>query len=135
MESMAIDQHTGDIYLISKREHNVNVYKLPFEAQVKLDTLVPEKVATLPYHNVVAADFSFEGKELLLKTYDRIYYWHKPDSLSIQQTLLTKPTELSYKPEPQGESIAWTLDGRGFYTLSESVDNERAKLYFYKRAK
>jgi hypothetical protein len=72
---------------------------------------------------------------LLLKTYDEIYYWKRPDSLSIIQTLLTDPIKLNYKREPQGECVAWTLDGDGFYTLSESVDNEKASLYFYKKAK
>ncbi len=135
MESMTIDQTSGDIYLISKREKNVNVYILAASQQVKHDTLIPTKIATLPYYNVVAADFSLDGSELILKTYDEILYWKKPDSLSIQQVLLTRPILLNYKPEPQGEALAWSLDGSGFYTLSESVDGERAKLYFYKRAK
>jgi hypothetical protein len=134
MESMAVDHSSGDIYLISKREKNVHLYVLPFQSQVQSDTLVPEKIATLPFYNVVAADFSFDGRELLMKTYDKVVYWNRPPNASIEQTLLTDPIELNYDSEPQGESIAWTLDGSGFYTLSESVDNVKAKLLFYKRA-
>jgi len=134
MESMAVDHSSGDIYLISKREKNVHLYILPFHSQIQSDTLVPEKIATLPFQNVVAIDFSFDGREVLMKTYDKVFYWDRPLNASIQQTLLTAPTELNYDPEPQGESIAWTLDGSGFYTLSESVDNVKAKLLFYKRA-
>jgi hypothetical protein len=35
--------------------------------------------------------------------------------------------------ERQGEAIAFARDGSGFYTLSESVPEERAWVVFYKR--
>lgn len=133
MEAIAIDHTTGDLYLVSKREENVAVYSVPFNQLNEGDTLVPQKVATLPYHNVVAADISFDGNEILVKTYDEIYYWNTGDSLNIMQTIQLPATILNYSPEPQGESITWTLDAKGFYTLSESVDDEAAKLYYYKR--
>lgn len=135
MESITIDQTTGDLYLISKREENVNLYRAPASTLIPGDTIVPEKLGTLPFHNVVAVDFTWDSKELLIKTYDQIYYWERPDSLSIPQVLLTDPVEINYKREPQGESVAWTLDGSGFYTLSESVNGKKASLYFYKRTR
>lgn len=133
MESMVIDQTTGDLYLISKREENVNVYYVTAHQLIPGDTIVPEKIETLQFHNVVAVDFTADASELLLKTYDEIYYWKRPDSLSIQEVLSTKPVRLDYESEPQGESLAWTVEGDGFYTLSESVDKKSAQLYFYKR--
>ncbi|MEQ9412986.1 MAG: hypothetical protein RIF39_04115 [Cyclobacteriaceae bacterium] len=135
MESITIDQQTGDLYLFSKREENINIYRSLANALIAGDTLVPEKIGTLPYHNVVAVDFTLDSKELLIKTYDEIYYWNRPDSLSIQQVLLQDPILLNYKREPQGESVAWSLDGGGFYTLSETTKDTSGKLYFYKRAK
>ena len=135
LESMAIDHSSGDVYLVSKREENVNVYRLPQRSLVVSDTVIPEKIASLPFQHTVAIDFSFDNRELLLKTYKSVYYWKKPDSLNIVQTLLLPPEKVDYKREAQGESIAWTLDGSGFYTLSESVQHERASLYFYKKVK
>lgn len=132
-ESLATDHKTGDLYLISKREENVNVYWMPVASLIAGDTLVPEKITTLPYHNIVAADFSFSGNELLIKTYNEILYWSLSNSTTILQALKTEPVYLTYKPEPQGEAIAWSLDLAGFYTLSESKEGERAKLYYYKR--
>ncbi|MEQ8425579.1 MAG: hypothetical protein RIA63_12770, partial [Cyclobacteriaceae bacterium] len=107
METITIDQTTGDLYLISKREENVNVYLARASTLVPGDTLVPEKIGILPFHNVVAANFSQDSKEILIKTYDEIYYWNRPDSLSIQQVLQNDPIKLNYRSEPQGESIAW----------------------------
>ena len=134
MEAMAIDHATGDLYMVSKREQNVNVYLLDYNSIFKSDTLVPTIVGTIPYFNTVAIDISFDSKEILLKTYDEVYYWKKPDTVSIAQTLSSWPVRLDYKKEPQGESIAWNLDGSGFYTLSES-NHSRARLYFYQKAK
>ncbi|HEY5692273.1 MAG TPA: hypothetical protein VIS49_12505 [Cyclobacteriaceae bacterium] len=135
MEAMAIDHSTGDLYMVSKREQNVTVYLLDYNSTLQHDTLVPTIVNTIPYFNTVAMDFSFDSKEILLKTYDEIYYWKKSDTVSIAQTLSSPPIKLDYKKEPQGESIAWNLDGSGFYTLSESTNHARARLYYYKKAK
>lgn len=135
MEAMTIDHSTGDLYMVSKREQNVNVYLLDHNSTLKRDTLVPSIITTIPYFNTVAIDFSFDSKEILLKTYDEIYYWKKPDSVSIAKTLNSPPIRLDYKKEPQGESLAWNLDGSGFYTLSESTNHSRARLYYYKKAK
>ncbi len=134
-EAMTINHATGDFYLLSKREQIVNVYELKYAAIVKTDTLVPTNVASIPYFNTVAIDFSFDSKEMLLKTYDEIFYWKKSDTLSIAQTLNLPPIKLDYRKEPQGEAIAWNLDGSGFYTLSESTNHSRARLYFYRRTK
>lgn len=135
MEAMTIDQASGDLYLVSKREKNVNVYLSEYASTFKSDTLVPNIVASIPYFNTVAIDISFDSKQVLLKTYDEIFYWSKVDTLSIAQTLLLTPIKLDYKKEPQGEAIAWNLDGSGFYTLSESTPHTKARLYFYKKVK
>ena len=132
MESFTIDQTTGDMYFLSKREEEVNIYWVARALQ-DADTLVPQKFATIPYHNVVAADLSYDGMEILVKTYDEILYWRRGDSLSIRQVFAEEPIKLDYKPEPQGEAIAWNRDASGFFTLSESKDGSNAKLLFYKR--
>ena len=132
MESIAIDHTTGDFYFISKRENHVNIYHEPYPL-VPADTIVPALIGTLPYHLVVAADFSLDGSELLVKTYEEVMYWKRGEGQTLAAVLLLPPTKLTYRKEPQGEAITWALDGSGFYTLSESTKHERAHLYFYKR--
>ncbi len=132
MESIAVDHTTGDFYFISKREEQVIIYRALFPL-TPADTIVPQIIGTLPYHNVVAADFSLDADELLIKTYEEILYWKRAKNQALDQVLLSPPTKLTYHHEPQGEAIAWALDGSGFYTLSESTKQERAHLYFYKR--
>lgn len=130
-EAIMVDPITNYFYISSKREHSVRLYeiKFPFTS----DTLRAEEVGKLPFNNIVAANISTDGSEVLMKTYRDIFYWRREGNESIPTLLQRKPIKLEYKPEPQGEAIAWKRDGSGFYTLSESENGGGGSLYFYKR--
>lgn len=130
-EAFTINPATKDLFLFSKREDSIHVYVSHFP--ITADTLVPQRVAILPYQLVVAADFSTSGTEFLLKTYENIYYWKKTEGINDVQMLMIPPTVLPYEREPQGESIAWARDGSGYFTLSETTKHGGGVLYFYQR--
>lgn len=130
-ETLMIDPISKDMILVSKREESVLVYRIDNPGQS--DTLMAEIAGKLPLHKIVAGDISSDGREVLMKDYDHIYYWKKKASESIFELLKSAPIELSYDREPQGESIAWSVDGSGFYTLSETVKDKRGKLIYYTR--
>jgi hypothetical protein len=133
-ETLMIDPSTNDLYIVSKREENVNMYlaKYPFAN----DTLRPQKVLTLPFNKIVAGSISLDGQEVLLKNYDKIFYWKREGEKTLIELLARKAKEIPYDREPQGEAICWTNDASGFYTLSETPDGKPlAKLRFYKRLK
>jgi hypothetical protein len=132
-ETLMINPTTNDLYLVSKREDDVHVYLEPFPYAG--DTLRPKKILTLPMTQIVAGSISPDGREVLLKNYDDIFYWKMSDEKSIQELLTKPPVTLSYDHEKQGEAIGWKNDGSGFYTLSESPDVALAYLRFYKRRK
>lgn len=131
-EALFIDPATAGLFVVSKREDSVRVYQID-RTWTSGDTITAPVKAKLPYINTVAANVSPDGKEVLLKTYDKIYYWKRTGSEAIPDLLKTKPVELTYRPESQGEAIAWDREGAGFYTLSESNRRGRANLIFYKR--
>ena len=131
-EAIMIDPLTHDIYIISKREMPVHVYSLVYP-QSMTDTLMAQSVTTLPFTQATAANFSLDGMEVLVKNYDSIYYWRRDKTETVQQMLVQRPKVLNYIPEPQGESIAWSLDGSGYYTLSEKVGGRKTNLLFYRR--
>ncbi|GIL22862.1 MAG: hypothetical protein BroJett042_13750 [Bacteroidota bacterium] len=131
-ETLMIDPISSDMFIVSKREDSVRVYQFA-NTWKSGDTLTAEMKIKIPYFNTVSADISADGSEVLLKNYDHIYYWKRKGSESIADLLKQVPSELAYKPEKQGESIAWSRDGSGYYTLSESGKEERARLLFYKR--
>lgn len=131
-EAMMIDPMTNDIFIISKREDSVRLYEIPYPF-ISGDTLQAEYKTTLPFTKIVAASISADGTEVLMKNYDHLYYWKRTEDESIPELLVRKPTELNYLQEAQGEAIAWTRDGAGFYTLSETVKNFKGNLIYYKR--
>lgn len=130
-EAIMLDPTTDDLYIISKREQPVHVYKLdyPFATQ---DTLTARNVISLPLTQIVAAGISTDGKQIVMKNYDHIYYWNR-NGEALTDVLRRKPEALIYREEPQGEAIAFNRNGTGFYTLSETLLGEKIFLYFYKK--
>jgi hypothetical protein len=130
-ETLLIDPVLNDLYLISKLEDSVRLYRVAFPFRKEI--MIAEKLATLPFHKIVAGDISVDGKEVLLKDYDRVYYWKNDANLPLATLLRGQPETLKYGRELQGEAIAWARNSSGYYTLSEKVGNALGKLIFYKR--
>jgi hypothetical protein len=131
-ETLMIDPTNSDLYVVSKREKKVHVYLQQFPYP---DTLRPKKVLTLPFTLIVAGSISQNAQEVLLKNYGNVYYWKRSGEKALPELLAKPPIELPYDPEVQGESVCWSNDGAGYYTLSESHEGKIAQLKFYKRLK
>lgn len=131
-ETIMVHPKTNEVYVVSKREKPVSVYELKYP--FSKDTLTAKKVISLPLTQIVSGDFSPDGEEILLKNYDNIYYWNL-DGRAVAEGLKGDPAIINYTEEPQGEAIAFNLDGSGFYTLSEMITGEKTYLYFYARRK
>jgi len=128
-EAFLIEPTTNDIYILTKRDNPSKIYRLtyPFNATTNLATLV----GTLPYTGVVSAACS--GNEIIVKTYTNLFYYKRAQNESLQQTLQKTYATLSYVLEPQGEAVTFSIDGSGFYTISEKGFASMVNLYFYKR--
>lgn len=130
-EAIMLDPLTKNLYVISKREKPVYVYGLTYPyAEGKI--LTAKKILSLPFTQIVAAGISSDGKQILIKSYDKIYYWDREGD-PIADVLRKKPALLTYTQEPQGEAIAFNRQGTGFYTLSEKLLGEKIFLYYYKK--
>ena len=131
-EAIMVDPRTKDIIIISKREPQVHLYKLPYP-QSTTDTITAEFLGKLNTSMVVAADWAANGRDVLIKTYRNIYYWELSENEPIQAITERKPKNLPYVREPQGEAIAWDIDATGYFTASEEMKIFDAVLYYYKR--
>ena len=130
-ETVMIDPATKDIFVVSKREAQVGVYRLPYPQDlVEMDTAVFQGL--IPFSNIVSGDISADGQEILLKDYFHVYHWTVTGG-AIYQSMTVDPSRLSYVAEPQGEAIAWSTDGQSYFTLSEEDTAEPATLYSYGR--
>ncbi|MCP5063491.1 MAG: T9SS type A sorting domain-containing protein [Ignavibacteriae bacterium] len=149
-ETLMIDPLTKDLFILSKRNTNIRLYKAMYpqstseiinmELEVKLN-FPKDPEENEPFNYVTAGEISSDGTEIIVKTYEDIYYWSRNENESIAQAMSKVPVGLPYDKEPQGEAICWKpYDDKGYYTLSEekiTVDSIEyvfpAILYYYPR--
>ena len=129
-ETLMIDPLTRDIYVVSKWEKGVRVYRVPYP-QATTDTMTLEYIATLGFSQAVGGDISPSGLEILIKTYTAVYHWCRAPGQNLQDVFMDDPSRIQYSMEPQGEAICWKANGMGYYTVSEELLGIPAHLYFY----
>lgn len=132
-EALTIDPVSKDVYILSKRENRVNLYKLAAPLSTTGIMTAEKVVEKLPFSLAVAADISEDGTEILVKNYDNVFYWKRSAGESVEDALKRAPERLPYEPEPQGEAITFDHSGKGYYTLSEKNKKIPQHLLFYKR--
>lgn len=136
-ETLLLDPIGPTLYVLTKETSRIRVFALQPDGRQQTAQLV----ATHPYEGnklldrLVAGDISADGTEVLLKTYEYVFYWHRADTtVSIPDLLATPADTLPYFVEPQGEAIGFAADGSGYYTLSEKNLGADIHLLFYPRA-
>lgn len=136
-ETLMVDPADRLFYIITKREDSVGVYTAPLNASFT-DTILLQKrckihFAGLPLFKwITAGDISANGSKILVKSYQKVYYWVRKKGEPVWKTLQHKPVELPYTPEKQGEAIGFMPDGKSYYTTSEG---KNAPLYHYQMPK
>jgi hypothetical protein len=145
-ECLIVDPDSGDLFISTKRESIPGVYYLPHQSTYTgTQTLqylgkmwdVPD-ISTVPLAatacNVVGGTISSDGKDILIKNYDAIYYFARPDKAASIYTALTQtPAQVSYvgggsvspkKSEPQGEAVCFSYGDLDYFTASEFLATE-----------
>lgn len=128
-ESLMIDPISKQIYIVSKREKEVSLYKTKQLFFKDGDKVVLEKLINLPYSWVTSGDISKDGHHIVIKTLTTIYYWHRNSNESVEDAMAKPAKELPYVVEKQGEGITITPNNDGYVTISEG---KNAPIYFYK---
>ena len=129
-EALFIDPATKDIYIISKREEHVGVYRVANPSTAEVNTA--KKISTLSLTWVTAADISPNGKHLLVKTYTGIWRYKLSRASNGELILNKTPKAMPYKLEPQGEAVCYDTKGKAYYTLSEAGESGVQVLFLYK---
>ncbi|MCP5061573.1 MAG: T9SS type A sorting domain-containing protein [Ignavibacteriae bacterium] len=132
-ETLMIDPLTLDIYVVSKAA-NSKVYRASWPytfystPTLNVDTL--EFIFELPFETAVGGDISPDGKEILIKKTNVIYYWNRNDGQTVEEAFEGSIKTVPYFKEPSGEAVCWVSDLSGYYTISEGW---HPHLYFYPR--
>lgn len=130
-EALLVDPQTRDIYIVSKREARVRLYRLKYPQNIN-EVSVAEALGELPMSVVTGAAISTDGSEILLRTYTNIYYYKRKAGQSLPDAIqLQEAQTIPYRLEPQGEAVCFDRDAKGYYTLSERFNTPAVSLYYY----
>ncbi len=136
-ETLMVDPVDRQFYIVTKREDSVGVYTVPLNASFT-DTITLQKRCKLHFTGlplmkwITAGDIAADGSKVLVKSYQKAYFWKRQTGEPIWKTMQRKPAELPYNMEKQGEAIGFTADAKGYYTTSEG---KFAPIYYYQTPK
>ncbi len=143
-ETLLLDPVNLDLYVVSKETSRVNLYRLPYPQAVGSE-ITAELTGTIPgikadglpaslITSPTSGDISFDGKEIVIKTYTTIYYWKRGNGQTIGEVLTQPPHKtLPYFLEPEGTAICFDKKADGYFTLSEIGSAPAVTLNYYKR--
>ena len=133
-ETLMVDPLQSLLYIINKRTDTIRIYTTPLmfkDNETRVLTLqgkihIP---GFKPFKYITSGDISKDGSRILLKSYGKVYYWQRKGNEPVWKTMQSKPAELPYELQQQGEAIGFTADGTGYFTTSEAAF---AAIYYYR---
>lgn len=126
-EALFVDPATTDLYVLTKHDGGSSelfVARAPYGTST-IATL--ESVASLEFGAeplsgsplVTGAAIAHDGTRLVVRTYDSAFLWELGPAPDIAAALTAPPCPLPLADEAQGEAIAFSADGRSYYTTGE----------------
>lgn len=133
-ETIMVDPTNNDVYIVSKREATVGVYlaKAPF---INSEVRTLKKLGNIPYRLITAGDISSKGDQIIVRDYEKAYYWNRLPNETIATALSKEARCLSIIAEEQGEGICFARDGESFFTISERSKSPQEFIYHYSKKK
>ncbi len=136
-ETLMVDPANGDLYILTKdRSGGVSgLYRAAYPQSASSTTTLDHLGNIVFSGNVLerpatGGDISPSGDAILVRSYASAHLWPRNPGESIAATMQNTPCSLTLIPEPQGEAIAFTADGKNFITLSEGTNQP---IYEYRR--
>ena len=111
----------GTIYVITKSKVT-RVYMVPYpQSTTDVNTLEPVAAGTLaPKVDMSGADIRMDGRAIIVRGYRNAWTWPIKPGESMATTLARTPcTTPTYRPETQGEAIAFLANDGSYTTTGE----------------
>jgi len=137
-ETLIVDPITADLYIVTKKSDGKSKV---FRAAAPLNssgTTTLEDVADLDFTSgalssatvklTTGGDVTPDGSVVAVRTYTEAFFWPRMPGTPLHAAFSEAPCFKTLALEPQGETLAFSADGQGFYTLSEKTDQP---LYYY----
>jgi len=124
-EALVVDPGTARVFVIAKSLFSLgNVYRIDGLGSREGGTAVRVRTLKAPREfdsTTTAADAHPSGTRLLLRTYTRAWELRSPDARAFEDVLDAEPVAVPEQPQPQGEAIAYTADGRDYLLGGEGA--------------
>ncbi len=128
-ETLMVDPVTQDLYLVTKDYGGAaGVYRKPpphepeSTTEMVLVKMLDFSTPPLTGGATTGGDFSPLGDRVVIRTYgSRAYLWRRDQAEPVDELWETDPCIVSMPFEQQSETIAFSADGQGLWSLSEGV--------------
>jgi hypothetical protein len=129
-ETLMVDPRSGDLYIVTKPHDSTPTVYRAKAPLVPKTTQVLEEVEKLTVFDqgkrrstlVTAGDISPDGSQILIRTYTSAYLWLRSPGESVADSLKREPCPVPLANEPHGETIAFSADGKAYFTVSEGAN-------------
>jgi hypothetical protein len=129
-EALFVDPGSGRMFVVTKSDVTAaspsEIFEFPLPLRPRgtvtvqrVDAPIAHEVALLPL--VTGAAVSPDGRRLTIRTYLDAYEWRRPPGSPFADLFDADPEHVRLALERQGESIAYTGDGRSLVTTSEQL--------------
>lgn len=126
-EALLFDAPTGELFVVTKD-------KTAFVFAVSTTSAVAEKLVELPIEKATAGDIRPDGRAILLKNKQQIFYWELGAGETVRTIFQQKtPETVPYQPETQGEAICFDVWQTGFFTSTERANASAQPIWFYSK--
>jgi len=132
-EAMLVDSATNELFILSKGEDSV-VYKASCPKS-QMQPISMSRLFVLPFKDITSAALSPDGREILVRTYGKLFYYKRRGGETIAETLKRPPAMVPVAKEQQGEAVGWEPNGDGYFTTSEELDGYPQTIFYYRRKK
>lgn len=125
-ETLMVHPATGDIYILSKRISGVSaVYKLKSGFDLtkinKLEKIADFSVPAIPNGFLTGGDISPDGGRVIICDYFNAYELVLPEKAkNFDEIWKEKPVTVELGKREQGESVAYSADGKSIFAGSEN---------------
>ncbi len=134
-ETLLVDPKTGEVVIVTKSFFSAPRIFYATKLHAPATTLsggehLDLKAAGIDGLYATGGDVSSDGRWVLVRGYGAAFLWQRDPARPLHEAFAGRACEVPIADEPQGESIAFAVDGSGYFTLSEK---KAQPLYFYAR--
>lgn len=125
-ETLLVEPTTGEVVLLTKallrtpRIFYAESLKKPIttlQGGERVDLRASKIFSLLP----TAGDVSPDGRWVIVRSYTAAYLWKRDPSRPLHETFKSPACSVPLAREPQGESLGFSADGKGYFTVSEKA--------------